>query len=291
MGPLCSSHPLMALVSHAPHLHPHPGSSHAQGGQHCRPHVRGGETEFQGPLSLLEATQLVQWCRRECQGFWFCDPIQAESLLASESKKKTGSALGILAKYSDCGETLVSSGHVSGACKSIWSRGGRWRLGGLSPVAPSGGVLLAGQQEETAGRVTQPAGGWSWKGLPLRTLDPETRAAPPTHPQPGQPRGGEGKFGVWSVSLTLLLSCFPCPCPRPACSCLSLGFWWWKSSSLCEANDLPLCEAYWRLDPDTDSADGLSAPVLASPEPSAGPLQAAAPVHSHASGPGPTEHA
>ncbi|XP_042770253.1 mediator of RNA polymerase II transcription subunit 22 isoform X1 [Panthera leo] len=64
-----------------------------------------------------------------------------------------------------------------------------------------------------------------------------------------------------------------------------------SSSSLCEANDLPLCEAYWRLDLDTDSADGLSAPVLASPEPSAGPLQAAAPAHSHATGPGPTEHA
>ncbi|KAB0394068.1 hypothetical protein E2I00_001772, partial [Balaenoptera physalus] len=64
-----------------------------------------------------------------------------------------------------------------------------------------------------------------------------------------------------------------------------------SSSSLCEANDLPLCEAYWRLDLDTDSADGLSVPLPASPEPSAGPLQAAAPAHSHAGGPGPTEHA
>ncbi|XP_011904021.1 PREDICTED: mediator of RNA polymerase II transcription subunit 22 isoform X2 [Cercocebus atys] len=64
-----------------------------------------------------------------------------------------------------------------------------------------------------------------------------------------------------------------------------------SSSSLCEANDLPLCEAYGRLDLDTDSADGLSAPLLASPEPSAGPLQVAAPAHSHAGGPGPTEHA
>ncbi|XP_053414248.1 mediator of RNA polymerase II transcription subunit 22 isoform X3 [Nycticebus coucang] len=64
-----------------------------------------------------------------------------------------------------------------------------------------------------------------------------------------------------------------------------------SSASLCEASDLPLCEAYWRLDVDTDSADGLSAPLLASPDPSAGPLQATAPAHSHASGPGPTEHA
>ncbi|XP_020926831.1 mediator of RNA polymerase II transcription subunit 22 isoform X3 [Sus scrofa] len=63
-----------------------------------------------------------------------------------------------------------------------------------------------------------------------------------------------------------------------------------SSSSLCEANDLPLCEAYWRLDLDTDSADGLSAPPLMSPEPSAGPLQAAAPAHTHTGGPGPTEH-
>ncbi|XP_066896436.1 mediator of RNA polymerase II transcription subunit 22 isoform X1 [Kogia breviceps] len=64
-----------------------------------------------------------------------------------------------------------------------------------------------------------------------------------------------------------------------------------SSSSLCEANDLPLCEAYWRLDLDTDSAAGLSVPLPASPEPSTGPLQAAAPAHSHAGGPGPTEHA
>ncbi|XP_002743477.3 mediator of RNA polymerase II transcription subunit 22 isoform X1 [Callithrix jacchus] len=64
-----------------------------------------------------------------------------------------------------------------------------------------------------------------------------------------------------------------------------------SSSSLCEANDLPLCEAYGRLDLDTDSADGLSAPLLVSPEHSAGPLQAAAPAHSQAGGPGPTEHA
>ncbi|XP_062063250.1 mediator of RNA polymerase II transcription subunit 22 isoform X2 [Lepus europaeus] len=64
-----------------------------------------------------------------------------------------------------------------------------------------------------------------------------------------------------------------------------------SSSSLGEANDLPLCEAYWRPDLDTDSADGLAAPPLASPEPGAGPLPAAATAHSHAGGPGPTEHA
>ncbi|XP_047556802.1 mediator of RNA polymerase II transcription subunit 22 isoform X3 [Lutra lutra] len=58
-----------------------------------------------------------------------------------------------------------------------------------------------------------------------------------------------------------------------------------------EASGRPLCEASRGLDLDTDSADGRSAPVLASPEPSTGPLQATAPAHSHASGPGPTEHA
>lgn len=113
-------------------------------------------------------------------------------------------------------------------------------------------------------------------------------------PQPGLLVGGASteERAVRGVVcfLTLLLSRFPSPGFHPACSCLSLGFWWWKSSSLCEANDLPLCEAYWRLDLDTDPADGLSAPLLASPEPSAGPLQAAAPAHSHTGGPGPTEH-
>uniref|UniRef100_G1NT61 Mediator of RNA polymerase II transcription subunit 22 n=1 Tax=Myotis lucifugus TaxID=59463 RepID=G1NT61_MYOLU len=64
-----------------------------------------------------------------------------------------------------------------------------------------------------------------------------------------------------------------------------------SSSSLREDNDLPLCEVYRRLDLDTDAADGLVAPLRASPEPSAGPLQPAARAHSHASGPGPTEHA
>jgi hypothetical protein len=90
--------------------------------------------------------------------------------------------------------------------------------------------------------------------------------------------------------LTLHLSCFPLPgFPLPA-PVTPGGFLWWQSSSLCEANDLPLCEAYWRLDLDADSADGLSAPLLASPETGAGPLQSAAPVHSHGGGPGPTEH-
>ncbi|XP_028612892.1 mediator of RNA polymerase II transcription subunit 22 [Grammomys surdaster] len=63
-----------------------------------------------------------------------------------------------------------------------------------------------------------------------------------------------------------------------------------SSSALCEANDLSLCEAYWRLDLDTDSADDLSAPRLLSLETGAGPLQSAAPIHSHGGGPGPTEH-
>lgn len=95
---------------------------------------------------------------------------------------------------------------------------------------------------------------------------------------------GGGRF------LTLRLSCFPFPGFPPPAPVTPGGFWWWQSSSLCEANDLPLCEAYWRLDLDTDPADGLSAPLLASPEPGAGPLQSAVSAHSHAGGPGPTEH-
>lgn len=143
-----------------------------------------------------------------------------------------------------------------------------------------------------------PVAGPKW--VPVEPLEgPEAGAAPMPPPQPSllgggartQGRRGMQVCGVLCVSLTasILLSF---PGFISACSCLSLGFWWWKSSSLCEANDLPLCEAYWRLDPDTDSTDCLSAPLLASPEPSAGgPLQAAAPTHSHAGGPGPTEHA
>ncbi|XP_004714507.2 mediator of RNA polymerase II transcription subunit 22 [Echinops telfairi] len=65
-----------------------------------------------------------------------------------------------------------------------------------------------------------------------------------------------------------------------------------SSWTLCEASDLPLCEAYWRLGRDSDSepADALSAPLLVSPQLSTGPLQAAAPGHPHASSSGPPEH-
>ncbi|XP_075415969.1 mediator of RNA polymerase II transcription subunit 22 [Tenrec ecaudatus] len=63
-----------------------------------------------------------------------------------------------------------------------------------------------------------------------------------------------------------------------------------SSWTLCEANDLPLCEAYWRLDRDSDPADALSAPLVVSPQLSTGPLQAAAPGHPHASSSGPPEH-
>lgn len=136
------------------------------------------------------------------------------------------------------------------------------------------------------------------EGSHLRMLkDPEAKGAPSASPQPSlldrvqHRRAGRGRSGVRSVFLTLLLSHVSLPWLPSLPAPVSLAFWWWKSSSLCEANDLPLCEAYWRLDLDTDTADGLSAPLLASPEPSAGPLPAAAPAHSHASGPGPSEHA
>ena len=74
---------------------------------------------------------------------------------------------------------------------------------------------------------------------------------------------------MWSaIFLTWLLSSSPSPSSH-----LSLGLWWWKSLSLSEANDLPLCEAYWRLDLDTDPADGLLAPLLVSRSPVLGPCK------------------
>ena len=111
----------------------------------------------------------------------------------------------------------------------------------------------------------------------------------------GRPAGrvpDRGERQVWGAVCFLNAASVSLSLPRlPRLSApVSPGLWWWKSSSLCEANDQPLCEAYWRLDRDTDPADGLSAPLLASPEPSAGPLQATAAAHSHAGGPGPTEH-
>lgn len=138
------------------------------------------------------------------------------------------------------------------------------------------------------GRKGTACGGWARLASSFR----EARVAPvaPSLSQ-AEWRRGRQVWGMVHGFLTLLLSCFlPWLSSLPA-PVSPWGFWWWKSSSLCEANDLPLCEAYWRLDLDTDSADGLSVPLLESPEPSAGPLQAAVPAHSHASGPGPTEHA
>ncbi|XP_015277093.1 PREDICTED: mediator of RNA polymerase II transcription subunit 22 isoform X2 [Gekko japonicus] len=67
------------------------------------------------------------------------------------------------------------------------------------------------------------------------------------------------------------------------------------SSSLCDANDLPLCEAYWRQEPAAGSPEGLPLPLAAAmleqaiPAPQQGP----APSHPHVNGHGaaPTEHA
>lgn len=179
---------------------------------------------------------------------------------------------------------------LSGVCKRRAAEpGGTWQRRSLSLVA----VSWEGLAEVT--RVAAP-------GRPpfrmLRRTPKQVRPHIPTLSRACLKRGPHtgGERQIWGVVCFLNSASVSLPAPprlpsASACSCLSLGFWWWKSSSLCEANDLPLCEAYWRLDLDTDSADGLSAPVLASPEPSAGPLQAAAPAHSHATGPGPTEHA
>ncbi|XP_009894507.1 mediator of RNA polymerase II transcription subunit 22 isoform X2 [Dryobates pubescens] len=59
------------------------------------------------------------------------------------------------------------------------------------------------------------------------------------------------------------------------------------SSSLCDSNDLPLCEAYWRPDFATLSPEGLSVPLAAATaEPSIAPSQSSTPSHPHANGHG-----
>ncbi|KAM9116877.1 mediator of RNA polymerase II transcription subunit 22 isoform 2-T2 [Pangshura tecta] len=65
------------------------------------------------------------------------------------------------------------------------------------------------------------------------------------------------------------------------------------SSSLCDTNDLPLCEAYWREDPAVLSPEGLSMPLAAATaEQSTAAPQASTPSHPHVNGhgAGPMEH-
>ncbi|XP_034649652.1 mediator of RNA polymerase II transcription subunit 22 isoform X2 [Trachemys scripta elegans] len=65
------------------------------------------------------------------------------------------------------------------------------------------------------------------------------------------------------------------------------------SSSLCDTNDLPLCEAYWREDPAVLSPEGLSMPLAAATaEQSTAAPQSSTPSHPHVNGhgAGPTEH-
>ncbi|XP_043354762.1 mediator of RNA polymerase II transcription subunit 22 isoform X2 [Dermochelys coriacea] len=65
------------------------------------------------------------------------------------------------------------------------------------------------------------------------------------------------------------------------------------SSSLCDTNDLPLCEAYWREDPAVLSPEGLSMPLAAATaEQSTAAPQSSTPSHPHVNGhgAGPMEH-
>ncbi|XP_063000906.1 mediator of RNA polymerase II transcription subunit 22 isoform X1 [Elgaria multicarinata webbii] len=67
-----------------------------------------------------------------------------------------------------------------------------------------------------------------------------------------------------------------------------------SSSSLCEGNDLPLCEAYWRQEPAVPSPEGLSMPLGAAVmEQNLPAPQGSTPSHPHINGHGvgPTEHA
>ncbi|XP_065552228.1 mediator of RNA polymerase II transcription subunit 22 [Lathamus discolor] len=66
-----------------------------------------------------------------------------------------------------------------------------------------------------------------------------------------------------------------------------------SSYSLCDSNDLPLCEAYWRQDFATLSPESLSMPLSAAvAEPSAAAAQSSAPAppSGHGHGAGPAEH-
>ncbi|XP_037254881.1 mediator of RNA polymerase II transcription subunit 22 isoform X3 [Falco biarmicus] len=66
-----------------------------------------------------------------------------------------------------------------------------------------------------------------------------------------------------------------------------------SSYSLCDSNDLPLCEAYWRQDFATLSPESLSMPLTAATaEQSVATSQSSTPSHPHVNGhgAGPTEH-
>ncbi|XP_061208334.1 mediator of RNA polymerase II transcription subunit 22 [Neopsephotus bourkii] len=66
-----------------------------------------------------------------------------------------------------------------------------------------------------------------------------------------------------------------------------------SSYSLCDSNDLPLCEAYWRQDFTTLSPESLSMPLSAAvAEQSAAAAQSSAPAppSGHGHGAGPAEH-
>ncbi|XP_032993444.1 mediator of RNA polymerase II transcription subunit 22 isoform X2 [Lacerta agilis] len=66
------------------------------------------------------------------------------------------------------------------------------------------------------------------------------------------------------------------------------------SSSLCDTNDLPLCEAYWRQELSMSSPEGLAMPLAAAMmEENIPAPQGSTPSHPHINGhgAGPTEHA
>ncbi|XP_060126525.1 mediator of RNA polymerase II transcription subunit 22 isoform X2 [Zootoca vivipara] len=67
-----------------------------------------------------------------------------------------------------------------------------------------------------------------------------------------------------------------------------------SSYSLCDTNDLPLCEAYWRQELTMSSPEGLAMPLVAAMMEENIPVpQGSTPPHPHINGhgAGPTEHA
>ncbi|XP_053228997.1 mediator of RNA polymerase II transcription subunit 22-like isoform X2 [Podarcis raffonei] len=65
------------------------------------------------------------------------------------------------------------------------------------------------------------------------------------------------------------------------------------SSSLCDTNDLPLCEAYWRQELTMSSPEGLAMPLAAAMIENIPASQGSIPSHPHINrhGAGPAEHA
>lgn len=100
----------------------------------------------------------VQWCSTEHQGPWFYPPFRQRPCWAENPDTRRVSAVGVLSKCSDCGETIATSGcSFLGHLEPGWEAAARagsalWPVGWETPLV--------------SGRVTRTARGWSWKVPP-----------------------------------------------------------------------------------------------------------------------------